>query len=42
MNLVPPGRETEKGSIMKKLLFVLAAIIYFPFGVIMALAGEYK
>jgi hypothetical protein len=27
---------------MKKLLFILAAIIYFPIGVIMALARNYK
>jgi len=27
---------------VKKLLFILAAILYFPFGVIFALAKNYK
>lgn len=30
------------GDSMKKLLFILAAIIYFPIGVIFALAKNYK
>lgn len=35
-------RDDERSRIMKKLLLVLAAIVYFPFGVIFALAKNYK